>query len=453
VVHRGNFPAAPLLLHLLPLLLNLCPCSVLWVDDVDSEEAVTIYNIAPNRQRYCCIGGGVLPEFQRRGCFCGQSPCVCGNKSCPCQQDLDVCRSAESGVYPGQLVMEISAKTGRLSWYPPPGRPAMSDITFMALAPGAGASLEQCLKSPGVRVSGFRHCAAPCANQAACPRNASRLIVRGRTTALQDGISKGYLSYLGAQDSFGLDAVRVWVSDQGFTDECYSDLEAWGSGVVQNIPVRVVGVNDNPVISTPSFLLDYSSSARCVNDILDPAQEGSNCLNLSRVPPRGLPLTVRDVDIDAGGTNNVTMMLSVGRAQAGRFQLGAVAQGMSYLQSSDDAGLVSMLITGTLSGLNQALLSLFFDPGSSFLGYCPFVLTVWDNGNWGECSGEHECGHSAPCSNYRTASPHVPDIVRSTVQVPLRRRPHGFRESVFAVCKPPRCAAPSFARLRIRGAV
>jgi hypothetical protein len=401
---------------------EICPCSVLWVDDVDSEEAVTIYNLAPNRQRYCCIGDGVLPEFQRRGCLCGQKPCICGNVSCPCQQDLNVCRSAESGVYPGQLIMEISAEIGRLSWYPPPGRPIMSDITFLALVPGAGASLEQCLKRPDIRVSGFRSCATPCANQLVCPRNASRLIVRGRTKMLQDGISRGFLSYLGAQDAFGLDMVRVWVSDQGFTDECYSDLTAWASGVVQVIPVRVVGVNDNPVISTPrgsTGLLDYSSGARCVYDLFDPPQDGKNCLNLSRVPPDGLPLSVRDVDIDAGKTNNVTMMLTVGRSQAGRFQLGAIAQGMSYLQSVDDEGRVSMLISGTLPGLNQALQTLFFDPGKRFLGYCPFILTVWDNGNWGECSGEHECGHSAPCGNYRTATPHVPDVVRSAKKVAL----------------------------------
>jgi hypothetical protein len=294
----------------------------------------------------------------------------------------------------------------------------MSDITFLTLTPDAGASLEACLKTSDIQTLGFRRCAVPCENQLVCPRNASRLILRGRTTALQTGISKGYLSYLGAQDKFGLDMLRVWVSDQGFTDECYSDLTAWTSGVVQNIPVRVVGVNDNPVISTPGFLLDYSSSAPCVYDLLDPPQDGGNCLNVSRVPPRGPPLTVRDVDIDAGGTNNVTMMLTVGRALAGRFQLGAIAQGMSYLQSVDDNRVVSMLVSGSLGGLNQALQTLYFDPGNSFLGYCPFTLTVWDNGNWGECSGDHECGHGAPCSNYRTAGPHVSDIVRSTVQVP-----------------------------------
>ena len=47
---------------------------------MDSEEAVTIYNLRSGRQRYCCVGSDVDATFQRVGCFCGTNPCVCGSQ-------------------------------------------------------------------------------------------------------------------------------------------------------------------------------------------------------------------------------------------------------------------------------------------------------------------------------------------------------------------------------------
>ena len=394
--------------------------SGLWIDDPDSEEAVIIAALAKGQQRYCCLGSGVAPAYQRRGCFCGENPCVCGDVSCPCQQNLDVCQPTVSGVYPGQLVVEMSSINGLLSWYPLPGRPVLSTITFFELKSGVGASLEDCLQSSNIPTAGFGYCATQCADQATCSRNVSRLILKGSKTALQQGISDGYLSYLGSENYFGLDTIRIWVSDQGFTDECYSDVVAWRHGAVQELPVRVIGVNDAPVVSAAPLLLDYSSSATCKFDILNPPEDGGNCLNISRVPPSSKPLTVYDVDIDSGGTPNATMILSLGRVGAGRFQLTTIAQDTSYLQAVvGSSGMISLTVSGTggLSGINTALATLFFSAGTGFLGYCPFTLTVQDNGNWGECSGEHTCGQAEPCFNYRTAAPHVPDVVRSTTQV------------------------------------
>ena len=389
----------------------------MWIDDVDSEEAVAINALSPGSQRYCCVGDGVAQTYQLRGCFCGQNPCVCGDTSCPCKQNLDVCQPTVSGVVPGQLLVEISSAHGLLSWYPPPGRQVMSDVNFFTLKNGVGQSLESCLKGPNIVFGGFGLCATQCADQLACARNNSRLIMRARKGALQDGITKGYLSYLGSQDYFGMDSIRVWVSDQGFTDECYADLLAWATGVVQVLPVRIVGVNDNPVVSSAEGLLDYSSKATCIFDILNPAQKSVNCLNSSRVPSNQAPLTVYDVDITAGGTPNATMQISIGRAGAGQFQLTSIAEETSYVQTVDESGMVSLIVSGGLEGINSALGSLYYRPGAGFLGYCPFTLTVWDNGNWGECSGDHECGQSQPCVNYRTAEPHIPDVVRSATQV------------------------------------
>jgi hypothetical protein len=292
----------------------------------------------------------------------------------------------------------------------------MSDVYFFALKP-PWKSLEECLKDSRIAFDGFSVCATECIDQLACARNSSRLIMRARKGALQDGITKGYLSYIGSQDFFGLDNIRIWVSDQGFTDECYADIESWASGVVQVLPVRVVAVNDNPTISGEAGLLDYSSKAECIFDIMKPALASVNCQNSSRVPYNSAPLMVRDVDISAAGAPNATMQITIGRVGAGRFQLTTIAQGTSYIQSTGDDGMVSLIITGGLGGINSALASLFFSPGNGFLGYCPLTLSVWDNGNWGECSGNHECGHSKPCNNYRAAESHLPDVVRTATRV------------------------------------
>ena len=39
-------------------------------------------------------------------------------------------------------------------------------------------------------------------------------------------------------------------------------------------------------------------------------------------------------------------------------------------------------------------------------GFLPLKVTADDNGNYGECNGDHECGQDKPCLNHLTAEPH-----------------------------------------------
>ncbi len=57
-----------------------------------------------------------------------------------------------------------------------------------------------------------------------------------------------------------------------------------------------------------------------------------------------------------------------------------------------------------------------FDAGIGYRGYLPFVITVNDMMNYGECSGRHVCGANEPCVDHNTAGQHVkPEVGMTTV--------------------------------------
>eukprot|EP00961_Rhodomonas_salina_P087206 1172737-Rhodomonas_salina.1 len=114
-------------------------------------------------------------------------------------------------------------------------------------------------------------------------------MMRGPKKAIQEGLIKNYLSYVGRPDQNGLDEITVWVSDQGMTDDCYQEYAAWDElSVTQKIPVRVIAVNDAPRITYPTDVLLYSKGLGCYVDHTDALGiDGLVCFsaNRSKIPP------------------------------------------------------------------------------------------------------------------------------------------------------------------------
>jgi hypothetical protein len=70
-------------------------------------------------------------------------------------------------------------------------------------------------------------------------------------------------------------------------------------------------------------------------------------------------------------------------------------------------GLRVTKVDGRLSEVNAVLRTLQYDANDVYQGYVPFLLTASDNKNFGECSGDHECGALDPCVNFKLAQRHT----------------------------------------------
>jgi len=96
---------------------------ILFIDDVDSEEAETIARLNPAtpprtipQNTYCCGD---------KQCRCG-SDCSCGTSLCDCPTPA-VC---STGTF-GWLLLDLQVKQGWLSFDPPPGRKMPDDMIFV----------------------------------------------------------------------------------------------------------------------------------------------------------------------------------------------------------------------------------------------------------------------------------------------------------------------------------
>mmetsp|Transcript_58524 Transcript_58524/g.122278 ORF Transcript_58524/g.122278 Transcript_58524/m.122278 type:complete len:2330 (-) Transcript_58524:792-7781(-) len=363
---------------------------VLWIHDVDANEAL---NMASPR-RYCCaqnlVSGGE--------CYCGQ-PCLCLSTLCQCDVPNVCSGSTQVLSSPGQVLVNMSVVNGMLSFYPPPGRSLfqMDRLEFLTVVNGK---------------------IVPCPNQISCMRNVSWIAMQTDLKSLQQGIEQMFLTYQGLPNFFGKDFITIWVSDQGFTDSCYNESLV----ATAILDIRVVALNNPPVVVYPSSVFSYQQGGVCYVDYMKfRLQNGlaTGCANSTEynIPPRstGAGLQFFDVDMFATPYGNLTLMMTIGlqgpqHANAGNFFLMKIlkAGDVWYEMFRNSIGLRTFVIQGTLPDLNTLMSSLRYNADHEYTGYLPVQVMINDNCNFGECDGNHTCGHLNPCGNHSLAGKHRP---------------------------------------------
>jgi len=399
--------------------------NILWIEDVDSNEAIDIAK--QGRPHYLCSD-----PLSVDGCTCNQG-CLCGQGMCKCDSPL----TCDSTSYPpGRLLIEMQVTQGKLTIAAPPGRNDLP-IIFLQNLTASYDSIHACLKKTLLAPQ----CYKVCANQLSCSINQSSIAFFATRDEIQTILSQKYMVYVGNPNFYGKDNLLVWVADQGFTDEWYDVKGSYSAAASSTIMIRVVGVNDPPVIAMPGYVFSYSQGLRCYVDWMqNQNKQGIRCpadvalfQNASRVPPLAgasstsafnylrtfgrLPfLSVSDVDMDDTPYGNMTLDIQIGRAgtgQAGRFTISKLVPSLGYYMFYDeqDTSQVRMLrVKGRMQSINVILERLYYDADPTFQGYAPFIVKATDNNNFGECSGNHKCGMNDPCDDGTTAQPHAPSI-------------------------------------------
>jgi len=263
--------------------------------------------------------------------------------------------------------------------------------------------------------------------------NVSRITLTSNKANIQTSLIQLFLTYLGLENFYGEDELSVWVSDLNHTDECYNETL-----VAENIiGIRVVAVNDDPIIRKPTDVMKFPQGARCFinyHRFSETSAIGINpeCLrnNNTRIPPGdngfGSELFFSDIDLEDRprtfltdkGLNaplepQLTVLMTIGvdntvHADAGEVTLVNTEEDtyMSFESFRNLDGLRTLAIQGTLTEVNDLMKTMRFDTNPDYNGYLPVRVTVNDNGNFGECSGAHVCGRDTPCADHRTAEPH-----------------------------------------------
>jgi hypothetical protein len=368
---------------------------VLWIEDVDSDEALDMVLPAPWGRRYDCTGESVAQAFKDRGCFCGK-PCRCDGLECECGEP-SICFDNMTP-NPGELIVELSVGVGSgyLSLYPPPGRSFIDGITF--LTNRTLDSVEDCVQSKESKklmsqdYFSLDVCVKPCPDKVACMRNQSRLILRVFRKSIQEAISKGYLIYSSTEDGNGAgggpDNIHIYVSDQGMTSDSYlSNIALVKQAARANLPVRIVAVNDAPVIEYPKGLSQYNKADRCIHDIfmnnpnncnfaqdkLLPRPPAASATDSAQTSGQYTSMFIHDWDADDVAYGNITLTMRIGKRNAGRFQFlrdGArlITKDLSYLQFKDDQNLRVLALSGARRSINAALAFLRYNSDPTFLG-------------------------------------------------------------------------------------
>ena len=370
---------------------------ILWIEDVDSDEAAEM----ESPRRFCCDPQGLA------GCKCG-SPCECNNAPCGCKIP-DVCD--ETQVTPSQLKVHFSVEHGVLQFYPPPGRDFFpeSDLRFLT------NDTLTAMHEGGTTVR--------CEDQKRCMVNTSQINMEGKKEFIQKGLKWMFLTYKPKPNYYGPDQLKVWVSDMGYTDECYNaSLTA-----SETINIRVVGVNDPPVVFKPKDVSVYPRGSRCfnsfhdhpsLNSILGLNPECENNQNNSMIPPAdtGAPVQFSDVDIDDKEYGNLTVRIQIGTDEiehknAGSFTLvetNEFSRNWLELYRDSRTGLITLNMLAKIDEMNKLMNKLRYDADPIYLGYVPIRVYANDNKNFGECSGEHKCGKEEVCGDHHNAEPHLP---------------------------------------------
>lgn len=368
---------------------------VMWITDVDSDEAEGM----PADRRYCCDEAG------ETACTCETQPCMCGTQVCQCVVP-DVCDDYNMG---GELLVQFSVQHGLLTFINPPGRKLFetNEVEFLTNRTVVD------MKNGGEMV--------PCNPQSACMTNVSVINIRAKKQYIQTGLMQNFLSYRGAPNFYGEDALRVWVSDQGYTDDCYNATLV----ADESISIRVIGINDPPVITAPSYVLVYQKGFRCYADFpVETNDEGRvrMCFeagNSSRVPPNdpdpNAMIFLEDMDMDATEYGNMTLTLVIGssperHSASGGFYIPNVVTDTAtwFTEFENLQGLRTMSIQGRIEDINTMMKDIRYDADPTYQGYVPFVITANDMLNFGECDGDHRCGNLEVCADHREGEGHRP---------------------------------------------
>jgi len=349
---------------------------IMWIADVDAHEA----ELMPVLRRYCCDEAG------ETACICGRV-CRCGSAICSCNPP-EVC---EGGA--GELLISLKVQQGLLSLYPPPGRNTfpVEQLTFL-----------RNLTAKDMDRGGMME---PCPDQRACMQNVSRIEIRTTISVLQKALEQMFLTYVPKPNYYGRDELNIYVNDQGYTDDCYNS----SLGRRETLNIRVVGVNDPPVIRASNEVLLYGKGEKCFYDfqqfaINTPVGLSNGCAfipNSTRVPPPivGPSWAFDDVDMDDTPFGNMTLVLIVGQmvpahTSAGTFIIKETLKfsRLWYEEYRNNDGLMQLVIQGSMAEINWLMDYLAYNADDNYQGYAPFKIIALDELNFGECSGDHACG-------------------------------------------------------------
>jgi hypothetical protein len=393
---------------------------MLWIDDVDSEDAVALSKLAT-------LQYGCDDPLSKNDCTCGES-CKCGAVMCTCDMPAacDI-----SNLPPGMLLIRMAVENGMLTLQPPPGR---SQVPLTFLEPVTDLPIGSCISELGnIIYDKLAACFKPCSDSAACAINASSLLFTIRLKDLKLVLQQKYLTYRAKHHYYGPDSLSIWAIDQGYTDSFYSYQGSVKAAAEVALSIRVVAVNDPPTISYPMYVLRYQGNQPCFVDYMKfrtaiscpYVQANAQFYNFSSVPPLDGPLraaavskgeipyiTFADVDMDGTIYGNMTLIIQIGDpgiGYVGRFTISEVhpfVEHFQYFNPNENRGYLQL--DGRLGNINTLMRRLYFDPNATFQGICPFYLLAFDNNNYGECNGDHACGRGKPCDNPLEAGPHQP---------------------------------------------
>ena len=211
---------------------------------------------AAARTGFVCLGG------YKDGCECQDlgdliscaGGCKCSPTSC-CRSNCtrpEVCPARVNGpplTPPGKLTIEFSSRHGLVSINPPPGR-AMLDLVFYT-------NTSSKMLSEGGTIT-------PCEFQGECMRLQKSITIEGSLEEIQKMLQQRFLSYVGHKHYFGPDDLKVFASDQGFTDQSYNDVLS----ATVFIPIKILPVNDAPTITATRNGLKYSKGQICHVDYI-----------------------------------------------------------------------------------------------------------------------------------------------------------------------------------------
>jgi hypothetical protein len=206
-----------------------------------------------------------------------------------------------------------------------------------------------------------------------------QLNIRARKTFIQQGLSQMFLVYKGLPNYYGPDELSVWVSDGGFTDECYNATLV----AKQTINIRVVGLNDAPVIEAPRGVMAYPRGLSCFADFHENQLTGTglttqcfNFPNASKLPPEPSErIRFLDQDIDDTPYGNLTVTIrlgnNAGHANAGQFTITQVIPNSQnwFDLYRDDEDCLNLQITGKIEDLNKLMHNLRYDAHPTFQGW------------------------------------------------------------------------------------
>ena len=396
---------------------------ILWINDVDSEEAVILAQ--KSTLQYACADPNSESD-----CTCNQV-CKCGELACSCDQPA-ACDITD--LPPGLLLIQMSVQHGMLTLQPPPGR-SQVPVTFMQQV--TEEPIGACLTGLGsIIYEKLAECFKPCSNQASCAINVTSLLFTIDIVSLQNVLTQKYLTYRAKQYYYGPDSLTIWAIDQGYTDYWYSYVRSIAAANQQTIAIRVVAVNNPPVVSYPKYVLRYQGNQPCYVDYME-FSTAVNCpyvtadpefYNYSSIPPLQGPqqatalslpevpyITISDVDMDGTIYGNMTLVIqigAIGTGNAGRFTISQVhefVEHFQYFNPTENRGYLEL--DGKMEYINVLMRRIYFDPNPSFQGICSFNILAFDNNNFGECDGDHVCGLDNPCDNGLQATPHKPSII------------------------------------------